>query len=131
MKLKTFNIKTAPASRAKAASVRINAKAGLFNFSKDAFDLMVLKPGDQIQVHQDESAPDCFYLEQVKEDGFVLREKTGAGAASGGGIFNSTTVAREIQSAHAIPENAFKMLIAGKPTEEAKRKLWGLLRIGV
>jgi hypothetical protein len=128
MKLKEFNAENTTTLRGAGVNatpkIGLNTKVGLFNFNKPACELMGLKKGDQIIIHQDEEDPENWFLEKVKQKGFTLRDKENV---TKGLLFNNTTLARAIGASVSFTGQSGRILIAGKPTEFEKRKLWGLL----
>jgi hypothetical protein len=77
MKLKVFNTTniTSISNRDKKPFIQVNNKVGIFNINNSAADLLDLKDGDMVQLLQDEENPEDWFIEKVKEDGFVVRDK--------------------------------------------------------
>jgi hypothetical protein len=126
MKLKEFNSEntiTVRGGRSTTPKIGLSTKTGLFNFNRSACQLIDLKPGEQIVILQDEEDTENWFLEKVKQKGFVLREK----GNFKGLLFNNTTLARAIADSVSFKEQSGRILIAGKSTVFEKRKLWGLL----
>lgn len=121
MKLKEFNTENVTHTRKGTPTLSVNCKGGLFTFSKDSVELIGMKANDQIIFCQDEDDKGNWYLEIVKEKGFSVREK---GNVTTGLFFNNCHLARTLSG---TPEGSHKFLIAGKPTIEKKRILWGLI----
>jgi hypothetical protein len=125
MKLKEFNADNcASAPGGKSPTVALNTKTGLFRINKEACVLMDLSANDQIKFHQDEEEEGDWYIEKVKEGGFVLREKE---TITKGLIFCSSHLAKKIAESVSFSGQSGNCLVAGKPTEFQKRKLFGLL----
>lgn len=126
MKLKEFNTETCVTPRIYngVPCININVKVGLFRLNPEAQKLVNLQDGDQIVFLQDEEDPANWYLEKVKEKGFVLRMKETSGK---GLVFNNIAVGRQIADSVAFTGNSGKCLIAGEATEFKKRQLWGVL----
>ncbi len=123
MRLKEFNSENTMVARSGSPCIGVNQKTGVFNMNKLATELMGLKNGDGITIHQDEDQPENWYIEKAKTNGFITREKKDA---SGGLMFNNTTLARAIAEGGGC-SGSFRLLIAGQPTKHEKRVLWGLL----
>jgi hypothetical protein len=126
MKLKEFNTETCVTTRAHTGvpCIGVNVKAGLFRLNPEAQQLVNLKDGDQVVFLQDEEDPANWYLEKVKEKGFVLRMKETSGK---GLVFNNRAVAKEIAESVSFTGHSGKCLIAGEATEFKKRQLWGVI----
>jgi len=125
MKLKTFNtINVASlSSKIQKPFIQVNAKTGLFNINNAACELMGLKDNDMIQFHQSEEEPSDWYLEQVKKDGFVIRNKENVGK---GNLFNSTKICRMIFDSIAYEGKSGRIYI-GEQITVNKQKLWTLI----
>ncbi len=130
MKLKEFNTENTVSTRGGGTtpSIGIILKSGLFNLNQAACDLMGLKAGDQVVIHQDEEHVEDWYLEKVNSKGFVVRSKP---QTQKGLLFNNTSIARQIAGSVEYNGSGGKLLIAGKATGFEKRKLWGLITIGL
>jgi hypothetical protein len=111
-------------SHTRVPCISINVKVGLFRLNPEAQKLVNLQDGDQIVFLQDEEDPANWYLEKVKEKGFVLRMKETAGK---GLVFNNIAVGRQIAESVAFTGKSGKCLIAGEATEFKKRQLWGVI----
>lgn len=107
--------------------LRIHLKSGVFSFNKTAAEILELKAGDQVMLHQDEDEPENWYLEQVKEDGFPLRINQKEKYASL--TFNSAPMAKhmfDVVDTGGDPISC-RALIAKEPTKFEKRTLWGII----
>lgn len=126
MKLKEFNAETCVNERKyfSVPSVAINMKTGLFRFNHEAVKLLELADGDQVMFLQDEGEPENWYVERVKDKGFVVRHKETVGK---GVLFNNSQLARLIAESVLFTGLSGRCLIAGEPTEFKKRRLWGVL----
>jgi hypothetical protein len=131
MKLKEFNSENciSSTSRVSAPTIMLDTKTGGFRLNKAAVNHLALKAGAQVKFHQDEDNPDEWYVEVVKEKGFVLRAGTGANKECL--TFNNAKLAREICDSVAYTGRSGRVLIAGQPTPVEKRKLFGLLTSGL
>lgn len=130
MKLKEFNSENTVNVRGGGKlipAIGINLKVGLFNISKAACELIDLKNNDQVVIHQDQEDKGNWYIEKVKAKGFIVRNKE---AITSGVLFNNTTLARAIGESVDFKGKSGKALIAGQPTMQDKRKLWGLILSG-
>lgn len=122
MKLKEYNSENCVSlGRTHSPSISINTKTGLIRISVSAANLIGLADGDQVKFHQDEEEESDWYLEKVPSGGFAIREHTGSM------IFNNTSLTRKIADSVEFQDKTGKCLVAGKPTEFQKRKLWGVL----
>ncbi|MEJ7610646.1 MAG: hypothetical protein WKF88_05640 [Ferruginibacter sp.] len=131
MKLREYNSENTVSIRGggvKTPSLSINQKAGLFSLNKEACALIGLTNEDKVIILQDEEETENWYLEKVKGNGFILREKENV---SSGLLFNNTALVRSIAASVNFTDNGGRMLIAGSPTDLGKRKLWGLLTTGL
>lgn len=126
MKLKEFTPGNCPTSRSYSGTptIGINVKTGLFRVSSVAKDIIGLKDGDQVILHQDDEDPINWYIEKVKDGGFILRQKESTGQAL---LFNNSTLAKHIAASVEFTGKSGKVIVAGEPTLFQKRKLFGLL----
>lgn len=129
MKLKEFNSENCSgfSKRSSAPSIAIDTKVGCNRINREACERLGLKEGDQVKFHQDEEEEADWYIEKVSEGGFSLR-KVGSGSAL---AFNNTALAKKIAESVAYEGRSGRCLIAGKPTEFQKRKLFGVLTSGL
>jgi len=123
MKLLEFNAENCPPQREGKPSLQVNQKTGLFTFNKFAIEGLKLKPGQLVVIHQDEEDAANFYVEIVKERGFLLKDKK---AASPCMSFSSTLLARKIGDAFE-ETGSYTFNISVQPTAFGKRTLYGLL----
>lgn len=122
MKLKTFDTTNVLVERKQEARIHINISTGLFTINKTAADLMALKAGEMVCLHQDEDEKENWYIEKVKKDGFSLRYNGNLGS---GVFFNSAIMARMIvESVEADKGGRVKI---GEKIEFNKRTLWTLV----
>lgn len=121
MKLREFNAENTRNTRSGSPAIGVNQKTGIFNCNKLAAEKLHLKNNDQVAFHQDEDAPENWYIEKVKTGGFVVRTKD-----EGPILFNNSALARQIGEALSI-SGSYRMLVAGEPTKVEKRNLYGLL----
>lgn len=121
MKLKEFNTENVKHERAGTPSISVNCKAGLFSFSKAAAKLIGIKDKGQVVFLQDEDEKENWYLEVVKENGFEVRLKN---SVTAGLFFNSCSLAHKVTG---MATGNRRYLIAGQPTIEKERTLWGLI----
>lgn len=117
MKFKTFNTTNVINAREQKPSIGINSKVGLFNFNKAACESIGLKDGDQVQFHQNEDDETEWFLEKVKKDGFILREKTNV---TSGLLFNSTALARKIFDSVTYTGVGGKVIVGENVTVDKK-----------
>jgi hypothetical protein len=123
MKLKEFNAEDFPNTRTTAPAFSIDTKVGCNRLNREACELIGLKAGDKIKFLQDEEEEGDWYIEKVKEGGFVLRTTKNATSL----CFNSTPMAKKIADSVVFEGRSGRCLIAGQPTELNKRKLFGIL----
>jgi L-cysteine desulfidase len=128
MNLKEFNPQNSSFDRSSDSTPRIgiNRKVGLFRFNEAACKLIGIEDNDQVKILQDLDDKTNWYVEKVKQDGFVVRHKEKVG---NGCLFNSTKIANEYFNSLEIVGDSIKVLVAGKPTDFNKRKLFGMLSI--
>lgn len=128
MKLKTFNIencKMARQGRVSKPSIYLSQKSGLFKVNKAGIDLMDLKVGQQVVLHQDETEEGDWYLEIVKDGGFPVRssKKNKTEVV----VFNSKRLSVAIAESVAFIKNCGTILLPKEPVKFEKRTLWPLL----
>ena len=130
MKLIEFNPETLPSEKSAGQKtlpfMSIGFRSGLFSIGKPTVELMKLKPGDQVQIVQDEDEADNWYIEKVKSGGYTLRSKGDAPTL----YFNSAPLAKVIAEFMDIDGTSCRIPVAGQPTDFEKRKFYGLLLIG-
>jgi hypothetical protein len=131
MNLKEFNIENCKPSRglktSPPAAVSMSTDKGLFILNKEAVALIGLSDKIMVVVHQDEDNPEDWYLELVKEKGFLIRVCRKWSQCK----FNNVKVARKIAESVGFKGKTGRMLIAGQPTEIGNRTLWGILAINL
>lgn len=123
MKLKTFNTTNTVARIAKTTYIGINVKVGLFYLNQATVEHLGLSDGDQIQFHQSEEDETEWYLEKVKENGFVVRQKENKSDAA---LFNNVELSRKIFDSMAYEKISGRVMIGEVVTHE-KRKLYTLI----
>ena len=128
MKLTTFNQTTMPnySSRNGQATIGMNFKTGLFNFSKEAVTVLKLNNGTNVQLHQDEEEPSDWYIEVVEEGGFVVRHDKDKEVV----FFNNTATARCVRDCFEHGDNeptSARFQLASEPIEHEDRELWGII----
>lgn len=126
MKLKVFNTTNVQQLRevSKTPFLQVNLKTGLFNINKAACELIGLSHNDQVQFMQDEDDAEKWYIEKVKSDGFIIREKENVGT---GKLFNSTTIARLIFSSVNCEYKSGRILLGEKVTSLKGRTVYELV----
>lgn len=131
MELLEFNAENCVTVQRRSSTpfVSINFKKGLLSINKAAAEKMDLNDGDQVKFHQDKKDPENWYIEKVKEGGFVLRKQSGESAKSL--LFNNSTIADKISGSVDFTESFGRVMLAGQPTKFEKRTLWGLLVIAL
>ena len=75
MKLETFNPEKLPNMKTSIPLILMSSTSGTINFNVSACEKLGLKQDMQIQLLHDAENPGDWYLEIVKENGFLLREK--------------------------------------------------------
>jgi hypothetical protein len=105
MKLKKFNRKDCSGRMPGQPQIRIN-HAGMIMLNKRFVEKANLKPGDKVNIYQDEDKPTDWYLKSTDEDqGVQMRDY------KGGLVFNASVIARRIMESVNITEKSvvFKM----------------------
>lgn len=129
MNLKTFDSSNTVTVVKGSANVRLNFKHGTINFTKEGMALIGLKHLDQIKIHQDKDNKQDWYLEKVKDGGLPLYRKTGRDEV--GLSLRRKSLVEEMFKEMEIKVESISLKIAGKPTLDGGRKLWGLLIVGL
>ena len=129
MKLKTFSPENLPNSRSLKPVIGLNQKSGTLRFNSAFVEKLGLKPDSMVQYHQDEDEPSDWYIEIVKKDGFILREKSGQTGA-GGLVMQSTALVRKIFDSISFIGLAGN-ISAGEQVQVAGKKLWPLITIAL
>jgi hypothetical protein len=127
MKLKSYDAVNLPNARTTAPKIGINCKSGAIRFNQIACDQIGLQPGQLVKFHNDEAEPMDWYLEIVKKDGFVIREKSKSALAEGGLIIQSTSLTRLIFDSVAFEGNSGSITVGKESVDFEKRKLWPLI----
>jgi hypothetical protein len=129
MKLKTFSPENLPSARNLKPAIGLNHKSGTLRFNSAFVEKLGIKPDCLVQYHQDEEEPSDWYIEIVKKDGFVLREKSGQTGA-GGLVMQSTALVRRIFDSIAYTGLAGN-ISAGDPVQHSGKKLWPLITVAL
>lgn len=126
MKLKVFNTTNVKVLNKKepVPFLQVNNKVGLFNLNKTLSELLELKHNDQVQFMQDEEEPERWFIEKVKADGFVVREKENMGK---GVLFNSMGLARLIFQSVKCEYKSGRILLGEKVTSLKNRTVYELV----
>lgn len=129
MKLKEFNAENCAGlgKRTTSPAISLDTKVGCNRINAAACSLLGLQEGDQVKFHQDQEEEADWYIEKVADGGFTVRKNNNTNAL----IFNSTVLAKKNAESVAFEGRSGKCLIAGKPTEFQKRKLFGVLTTGL
>lgn len=122
MNLRTICPDTIPAKARKMHAFIGISKSGVIRINKAAVEKLGLTPKDQIVFHQDESSAQDWYVEKVKQGGFVLAANNGQ-VPGGYTIQNSYLVNLILDSCNA---NAGRILI-GEPVTIEKKKMVTLI----
>lgn len=128
MKLKTFNPETTPNQRlaGKVAAVNLYFRSGIFSINQTACSMLELSSGDQVMLHQDEDAPEDWYIEKVSDGGYKTRSKSGEPYPI---AFNNTALIREMVNSVEMEEGttSCRIKIATEATESDGKKLYGII----
>lgn len=124
MKLKQFTPDSFSNTRTISPAISVSTKSGLFAINRAAADLIGLKAGDAVTFHQDEEDTGNWFIEKVREGGFLLRNKDEKVSTL---FFNNVSMAKEIFKSVDYQQISGRLLVAGKPTKVAKQTLFGLL----
>lgn len=93
MKFKEFNSSNSTMLAPGEATIRINSKAGILSFSKEASKMLQFNSTTKVVMLQDEDIPTDWYVKITKaENGFPLRKKDEKIEY----CFNSTPLAKAI-----------------------------------
>ena len=104
MKLKEFNQENSRNIMTGRLTVRIYRRTGIFQFSKQAAEVLGLQIGSLVTIHQDEEHPEDFYFHKTSDPkGFILR---GKGAELSGLTFNCSKVAVKILDLKKVEKSA-------------------------
>jgi bifunctional DNA-binding transcriptional regulator/antitoxin component of YhaV-PrlF toxin-antitoxin module len=124
MKLKTFNTLMS-ARNLRTAKVTVS-KTGLISLNAAAAETVGLKPGDKLEIVQDEDSPKDWYIKaKSSEDGFEVRDyKNGAVA------FNSVPLTQTIRQSLA-KEGSLFIPVALEPVDLEGDKYFSLLTSAV
>lgn len=126
MKLKEFNAANIQSNKPASTTpfIQVNTKTGLFNINRAACEVVGVKNNDQLQFLQDEENPEEWFVEKVKKDGFVIREKEAIGK---GNLFNSTALARLIFKSVNCEYYSGRILIGEQVKELKGRNVFRLV----
>ena len=125
MKLKTFNTTNIQAfGKANTKPyLQINSGTGLISINKQASDLIGIKDGSQVQFHQSEETPSDWFIEVVKDAGFIVRTKDSYEDRC---VFNSTKLARLIFDSVEFTGKGGRVYL-GEEVKNGKQKLFTLI----
>jgi hypothetical protein len=123
MKLKVFNPQTLPVVRHGEATVRLSDK-GVVALSKRTCEIMNLKAGDGIALHQDEDELSDWYLEKTK-DGYTTRT---SGGNLTGLMFNASSI---VGLFDLNGKTSIRFKIAQEPTIVETQTLFAILTSAV
>lgn len=128
MKLQSFNPDTLPGYiRTGRATLGVNFKTGLFNFSKSAVELLNIGAGSCIELHQDEENPADWYIQVATAgNGFALRESKDKDLL----FLNHTGLAKLIKDCFEhedVDPRSASFGISAEPIEHEDSKLYGII----
>lgn len=124
MKLKTFNAETCIVKRNGKPTVGINFKMGLFRFNKECCELIGLKEGAKVSLHQDEEEPTDWYLLVNDEKGFETRRKENV---TPGLLFNNSSLAKQIAESTEYEGKSAALAIGKEAVKYEKKLYWPLI----
>jgi hypothetical protein len=126
MKLKEFNRENTMSRTGGGTQilprVSINFKNGLFRFSKTSIQHLGLSSNQQWKAFQDQDNEEDWYIEQVKDGGFIIVEREKKNGTVLG--FSCSVLARKIADSVSYKEETGRLLIATHPVVLGERKLW-------
>lgn len=125
MRLATFNISNLPNMRVQKPNIGVNQKSGTVRINGAAVDRMKLKENMQVQFHHDEDNAGDWYLEIVKDNGFLLRKKSVTGEH--GLVTQSCALVRKIFDSINFEGISGQILIGAEPVKDGDKKLWPLI----
>ena len=93
MKLRTFNATNIQKGIKNVKPfIHMNIVTGVISMNRGACELLGVREGDGVQMHQDEDDPETWFIEKAKKDGFILRGNGNKTAM----MFNCTGLVRQI-----------------------------------
>ena len=128
MKLETFNPEKLPNMKTSIPLILMSSTSGTINFNVSACEKLGLKQDMQIQLLHDAENPGDWYLEIVKENGFLLREKKIPNPAIKSSVLTqSTKLVRKIFETVEYLGTSGHVTIATDPIKADKKTLWPLI----
>lgn len=125
MNLETFNVENLPNQKDRKPYIGVNQASGTLRFNPEAVEKMKLKADNMIWLHHDKENPGDWYLEVVKEKGFVLRKKSVTGPH--GLVTQSCKLVRKIFDTIGYTGKSGHIGIGAEPVKEDKKTLWPLI----
>jgi len=125
MKLKTFNSTNVQHLRSGKPYLHCNSKTGLITINTQAAEIIGIKTDDMIQFHQSEDEPSEWYVEAVKKDGFLVRQKDDYGF-----LTNSTRIVQMIFASVEYIGTGGRLYI-GEQVKFGKQNLITLITAGL
>ncbi len=125
LELTEYSPETAPpkAKKEKDPIVGMNSKSGLITFNSQLCDLMGLKEGMKVCLHQNKKDLSNWYLEISEDKGFkAVPIKSGNGMK-----FNTTTVVRDLFKSIDFEEKMRKMSVSQTPLHSGDKKLFFII----
>lgn len=123
MKLKTFNAyNMQKGAKNFRPFITLNIKSGVITVNRGAAELMGIKQGDGVQLHQDEDDPESWYIEKTKNGGFNLRHNKSKTTL----MFNNCSLVREIFQSMEYHANKTKISI-GEEITVGKQTIFTLI----
>lgn len=123
MKLKEFNQENSRNIVKGRSTVRIYRNTGIFQFSKQAAEVIGLQVGSLVTIHQDEENPEDFYIHKTVANGFILR---GNGTELSGLTLNCSMVAALILDSAKVGKSA-SFQVSKQPVISNGREYWPII----
>ncbi len=112
LKLKTFTKLNSSKAILIAPCISFS-KIGTIRFNQSAIQLLGIKAGDKVCLHQDESRPKDWYISKSDINGFDLRKASNDATL----LFNSSVLVKVFKSSIGS-ESPSRFKIAQEPTEQ-------------
>jgi len=125
MKLETFNTENVQNQRSGTPMIGVNHLSGTIRFNPAAVEKIGLVKDMMIFLHHDKDNPGDWYLEIVKEKGFLLRKKSITGEK--GLVTQSCKLVRKIFETVKYNGKSGNIGIGAEPLKVDKLKLWPLI----
>lgn len=122
MKLKIYNRQTVQTTSKGEARISLALKTGVIYFTKQAVSDLKITDGGTVQLLQDESRTQDWYIQPNVENGFKLKA-TKDGVLS----FSSCGVVRAVFESVKFTGNSANMIVSSNPIEEDGSSLYAII----